>query len=130
MVENKGIKRRQATIITGVIIWLLGILTVVSFNIGAFRLPFTISGKVFENGFFDLFDLLTTNILLPLGGMLIAIFAGWYMSKDASRDELDMGHGLAYKTWFFLVRYISPVAILIVFLQLLGILDKLTQMFH
>lgn len=130
LVENRGFRRIQATIITGVVIWLLGILTVVSFNIGAFRLPFTISGKVFENGFFDLFDLLTTNIMLPLGGMFIAIFAGWYMSKDASRDELDMGHGIAYQAWHFLVRYISPVAILIVFLQLMGVLDKITDMFR
>ena len=130
MVENKGIKRRQATIVTGMIIWLLGILTVISFNIGAFKLPFTISGKTYENGFFDLFDLLTTNIMLPLGGMFIAIFAGWYMSKDASRDELDMGHGYAYKAWFFLVRYVSPVAILIVFLQLMGVLDTITNMFR
>ena len=129
MVENHGFRRVKATIVSGFAIWALGIMTVFSFNIWAFKLPFTISGKTYENGFFDFFDVLTANIMLPLGGLLIAIFAGWYMSKEASRDELDIGDGNAYQLWHYVIRYISPVAIVIVFLQLIGVLDKIVHMF-
>lgn len=129
MVENHGFRRVKATIVSGFAIWALGIMTVFSFNIWAFKLPFTISGKTYENGFFDFFDVLTANIMLPVGGLLIAIFAGWYMSKEASRDELDIGDGNAYQVWHYVIRYISPIAILIVFLQLIGVLDKIVHIF-
>jgi NSS family neurotransmitter:Na+ symporter len=71
---------------------------------------------------FDLLDYLTSNIMLPLGGLLIAVFAAWRMRRDASVDELSMGDGFFYRLWRFLVRYITPVAVMIVFLNVIGIL--------
>ena len=59
--------------------------------------------------------------MLPLGGMLIALFAGWFMSQEATRDELDMQEW-TYQSWRFLARYISPFAILIVFLNVIGVI--------
>lgn len=60
-------------------------------------------------------DFLSSQILLPLGGLLIAVFAGWVMHPDQSRDELhNMGDG-AYALWRFLVRYIVPPALLVIF---------------
>jgi NSS family neurotransmitter:Na+ symporter len=120
LVENHGIKRIKATFIAGASIWALGIFTVFSFNKWAFK--FSLFGKVHENGFFDVFDQLTANIMLPLGGMLIALFAGWFMSQEATRDELDM-KAWTYNSWRFLVRYVSPFAILIVFLNVIGIIS-------
>ncbi|MBI1423026.1 MAG: sodium-dependent transporter [Gammaproteobacteria bacterium] len=119
LVENHRFKRIKATFVAGLIIWVLGIFTVFSFNKWAFK--FTLIGKTYENGFFNIFDILTANIMLPLGGMLIAIFAGWYMSQQASRDELEVKEWM-YMTWRFLVRYISPFAILIVFLNVIGVI--------
>lgn len=119
LVENHGMKRIKATFIAGFIIWLLGILTVFSFNKWAFKFSFL--GKVHENGFFDIFDILTANFMLPLGGMLIALFAGWFMSQESTRDELNMQEW-TYQSWRFLVRYISPFAILIVFLNVIGVI--------
>ena len=120
LVENHGFKRIKATFVAGALIWLLGIFTVFSFNKWAFKFPFF--GQVYENGFFNVFDILTANIMLPLGGMLIALFAGWFMSEQATRDELEMRNEWVYQSWRFLVRYISPFAILIVFLNVLGII--------
>jgi NSS family neurotransmitter:Na+ symporter len=67
-------------------------------------------------GFFDLFDYVTANILLPLGGVLIAVFAGWVLSKSASVDELRMGEGTLYRVWRTLIRYVAPLGVFVVFL--------------
>ena len=70
-------------------------------------------------------DHLASNIILPLGGMLIAIFAGWVMCKNSTADELDIGTGALYKTWRYLTRWVAPLAVLVVFLHAAGILTAL-----
>ena len=67
-------------------------------------------------------DYLTANIMLPLGGLLIAIFSVWIMHEDASIDELNMGTGFTYQVWHLLVRYVTPIAVIIVFLRAIGII--------
>ncbi len=118
LVENKGMKRLRATLLTGGIIWLLGLLTVFSFNIGQ---EWTLFGKTV----FGLLDYLTANIMLPLGGLLIALFAGWVMSQKNTADELAMGNAVLYKVWLVLIRFVTPTAIIIVFANLTGLLDIL-----
>ena len=72
-------------------------------------------------GFFELLDHLAANILMPLGGLFIAIFAGWFMKRDASYDELAIQNHKVYMVWRFLIRYITPILILLVFLDLIEI---------
>ena len=85
---------------------------------------------VFEDStIFDLLDYLTANIMLPLGGLLIAIFAAWKMSRESSMDELAMGDGFFYHVWRFLVHYVTPVAVTIIFLNAIGVIDFFTQYF-
>jgi NSS family neurotransmitter:Na+ symporter len=60
--------------------------------------------------------------MLPLGGLLIAIFAGWYLSRSSSVDELAMGDGFKYKLWRMLIRYITPVAVALVFLRAIKVI--------
>ena len=55
--------------------------------------------------------------MLPIGGLLIAIFAAWSMSRESSVDELGMGERFWYPVWRILVRYVTPVAVVIVFLR-------------
>lgn len=116
MVENHGFSRRNATILSGGIIWLLGLLTLFSFNIGQ---EWTLFGKTA----FGLLDYLTANIMLPLGGLLIAIFAGWMMKPASTADELAMGSKVFHYCWLILIRFVSPLAILIVFANLTGLLN-------
>jgi neurotransmitter:Na+ symporter, NSS family len=114
-VETHGRSRARSAIAIGLIIWLLGFLTILSFN----ELEhFKVLGRtLFEN-----LDHLSSNILLPLGGLFITIFAGWVMCKTSTSDELDIGTGALYRWWRFLARWVAPSAVLLVFLHATGLL--------
>ncbi|MFU8895999.1 MAG: sodium-dependent transporter [Gammaproteobacteria bacterium] len=114
-VETRGRSRALSAMVIGAIIWVLGFLTILSFN----KLEgFKVLGRtIFEN-----LDHLSSNILLPLGGLFITIFAGWVMCRSSTADELDMGAGLGYQAWRFLARWVAPAAVLLVFLHATGLL--------
>ena len=71
---------------------------------------------LFNRSIFDFVDFLTNNIMMPLGGLFIPIFAGYYYSKNIARDELDTSP-IVYTIWRLSVRYIAPVAILIILIR-------------
>jgi len=114
LVENKNVSRRRASVYTGFAAWSLGLLTVVSFNIGQTWLLF---GKTM----FELLDYLTANLMLPLGGLFIAIFAGWVMPRSSSQQEFAIKRPIFYQIWLFLIRFVTPAAVIIVFLNAIGI---------
>jgi NSS family neurotransmitter:Na+ symporter len=121
IVERFNKTRAQATVGVGLLIWLLGFGSVLSFNLLAeFRF---LAGTVFDN-----VDFLTSNILLPLGGLLITIFAGWVMCRNSTADELGSS-GSLYRIWRFAARYIAPVGILFVLIKAVGILDWIVARF-
>lgn len=111
--EQTRLNRRQASALIGGIVWLMGIAVALSFN--AWQ-----DLKLFGLGLFDFFDYLTSNILLPLGGLMIVAFAGWILSSAHAREELAAGQRF-FAIWRFTVRYISPVVILFIFLSLTGL---------
>ncbi len=115
LVENKGMKRLYAAIVSGVATWLLGVATILSFSHWAF--DFNFFGMEKENGIFDMLDILTSNIMLPLGGLLIALFAGWVMKRGHSREELDQKSMIWFQIWYFLIRFVAPIAVIIIFLN-------------
>ncbi|MCP5141826.1 MAG: sodium-dependent transporter [Gammaproteobacteria bacterium] len=119
LVENRDMNRVRAATLVGMITWLLGIVTILSFNRWAFEFDF--AGETKGSGIFDILDILTSNIMLPLGGLAMAIFAGWMMKKTSVVDELKMGEGMLFKAWYVVVRYVTPVAVGIVFLNLVGV---------
>ncbi len=121
LVENKSISRIRASIWVGLSVWFLGLGTVFSFNIWSGD-DFQIFGKTF----FDILDYLTANIMLPIGGFLIALFAGRFMTRSSSVDEFSMGDGFRYGVWWLLIRYVTPVAVVIVFLNAIGLFDWLS----
>ena len=106
VVEHLHRPRSQAAMLVGGSIWLLGIGSVLSFNVLS-DVTF-LAGTIFDN-----IDYLTSNIILPLGGLLITIFAGWIMCRNSTADELG-GSGSIYKIWRLLARYVAPVGILFV----------------
>jgi NSS family neurotransmitter:Na+ symporter len=118
LVENRGFSRVRASALAGVTVWLLGIACLLSLNVWS-------SHTLFGKGVLDLFDYVTANVLLPLGGILIAVFAGWVLPRRASEDELGMGDGLGYRLWRFLVRYVAPFAVAVVLLNALGVLPAI-----
>ena len=114
MIERHNLSRGLSAIIMGSIIWALGLLTVLSDN--------GLSGFTFWKGtLFENFDHLATNILLPTSGILFTVFAGWFMSKKSSSDELDINRKFLYKLWRFLARYVAPIGVLIIFLNAIGL---------
>jgi NSS family neurotransmitter:Na+ symporter len=118
LVERFGRTRAQAAVMVGVLIWALGFGTVLSFGVLAdFRFY---KGTVFHN-----VDHLTSNIMLPLGGVFITVFAAWVMCRNSTADELG-GAGGIYRLWRFSARYVAPIAILFVFLKAVGVLPELS----
>ncbi len=113
LIENHGFSRPGAAWLCGALSWLLGLGTIFSFNLWS-------DYRLFDRSFFELLDFLTSNIMLPMGGLFIALFTGWIMPRAASRAELATGERI-YAGWRILVRYVAPVAVIVVLLNLLGI---------
>ena len=81
-----------------------------------------LSGFTFFQGtFFDNIDFVTSNIALPVGGLAIVVFAGWFMSSSSTSEELDPDAGLGYQLWRFSARFIAPVAVVCIFLNAIGV---------
>lgn len=114
VVENTQIKRSHATLALGVTVWLLGIAVALSFSTWK---SITI---IFGLGIFDTLDKLTSTIMLPLGGLMMALFAGYIMRKEHLQDELNLKAG-PYQIWTITNNYIAPIAIFAVFIYLLGL---------
>lgn len=106
LVERFKMKRINASILLGVVVWSLGIACLGSFN---FMSDVTFFGK----NTFDSLDYITANIMLPLGGILIALFAGWVVKDKFAQDELNLSAGV-YKVWNWSVKFTAPIAIAIV----------------
>lgn len=124
LIEKFSISRLLSSVICGAVVWALGLGTVFSFNnwskIELFNGTF-LEGK----SFFDLLDYATSNIMLPLGGILICVFSAWFLSESSRRDELKIKYEGAYRLWRFLARYITPLGVILIFLHVIGILEKL-----
>jgi NSS family neurotransmitter:Na+ symporter len=109
IVESFKTKRYIAAGALGLIAWTLGILSALSFNLIA---DFTPIG---DRNFFDSMDFLSNQVLLPLGGILIAIFVAWVMKREHVLDELEIKEGWLLNTWFILLKFLSPLMVGIVF---------------
>ena len=106
-VEKFKMSRTLAAVIIGFSAWLLGLATVFSFNIWS-------DVKMFDKTVFDLLDFLTTNIMLPMGGLFIAIFVGWKMSETKMMNEVGIDYPILFKLWRFTLRFLAPIAIIAV----------------
>ena len=111
LTDNGWLERSGAALAVGSFAWLLGLGTIFSFTEAE-------SWTVFGLTVFEVLDYLASNVLLPLGGLLIAVFAGWKLPELVLRDEIAIERERAYRLWRFMLRYLSPVAIVAVFLKL------------
>ncbi|MCB0800498.1 MAG: sodium-dependent transporter, partial [Bacteroidales bacterium] len=116
--EQLNLNRRTAVIIATASMFMLGIAASLSWGVMK-------DVKLFRLNIFDLFNFTTANILLPLGGLLIVAFLGWFFPGRSVRDELS-NEGVLPVRYFplyrFIIRFIAPVAIALVFLNGLGLL--------
>lgn len=103
--EEGILSRKSSAIIISIFIWILGLGSAFSFNIWS---DFNLIGN---KNFLDSMDFLANQILLPLGGMLIAIFVGWYMDKSLIKSEVGVTNGLLYRMWRFFVKFVAPLCV-------------------
>lgn len=102
--EQRGISRRIAVPGLGLIIWLGGI------------------ASIYSGDVFDTLDYVTSNIMLPLGGLLIAIFVGWVFGYTRTRKEINTSPTLLFNLWFIILRFVAPAGVIAVFLRSIGII--------
>jgi NSS family neurotransmitter:Na+ symporter len=110
--EEFKLKRKTAVIAVFLGIWVLGCLCSLSLGILG-------DWKVLGRTIFDLFDYLSANVLMLIGGLLVVFFVAWKLGKKAMHDELTNGGTLKIPNWvidtlYFLLRFIAPTAILII----------------
>lgn len=111
LTDRWRIGRGPAACIIGFAAWLLGLGSVFSFSDAE-------NWTVFGRTVFDSFDFLTANVLLPFGGLLIAIYGGWKLPAFVLREELNVKSEGFYRFWRFMLRYLSPIVIGAVFISL------------
>ena len=102
-------------ILTGTFSWVLGISAALSFNIWADVRLMAAIPYLADKSIFLLLDFLVANFLLPLNAMLIAVFAGWMMTRKTLLKELGV-HSEALSLFLHIVlRYVAPVLIILIF---------------
>ena len=119
IVEKGHMKRPVAAAITGGVMFVLGILATLS------QSPVLADVKIFGKNFFDLFDFVSSNVLLPVGGLAIAVVGGWILSRKAfhGRDEQGLCDGALARAHDFRVHQVSsPILILLILLNSLGVI--------
>ncbi|MEP9404772.1 sodium-dependent transporter [Peribacillus frigoritolerans] len=113
MIKGDSAKRKKASWIAGITVFLIGIPSALSFGVLS-------DLKIFNLSIFDFADYLTSNIALPVGALFISLFIGYQMKRIEVQKEFetgaDPGRSL-FKLWYFLIRYIVPIMIILVFLK-------------
>jgi NSS family neurotransmitter:Na+ symporter len=107
--ERYDIPRHKSALLVIGSIAVLSVISSLSYNVLS---DFTLGGHNFN----DTLDYFSTKVLLPVGGLLIAVFAGWAVHKSASRDELTSLNAVTYEIWHFLIRFVVPPALLTIFI--------------
>jgi len=116
-IDRFGWSRLKASIAMGLFFWFFGLFAILS-NIDGYKEFLTWGGK----SFFDWVDYVTAAIMLPLGGLFMAIFVGFIMKKSQVESVMRPQLKWAFDVWYFNLRYIIPVAMFIVILSLIGII--------
>lgn len=118
LIDRFKLSRIKASLGAGLFFYLFGIIAILSIS-KEYGHYFTFGSK----NFFDWADFITASILLPLGGLIMAIFVGHAMEKERVAALLQKQLGTAYPLWYFSLRYIVPAALVVVMLNLVGIIE-------
>lgn len=110
--EDKwALSRRNGCIVFGSLAWLLGIVSVLSFNLWSGFMPLNMIDAFQGKTLYDLFDYFTANLLMPLGGIFIALFVGWRVKPAVLAEELSFGSNALFQIWLWMIRVVAPLAI-------------------
>ena len=120
-IDERGWQRRRAAVLAGVVVAIMGIPSALS---GGTRYFGSDLVSLLNKNWFDSMDYLASNWMLPLGGLGIALFTAWRMDEALRYDHFLSGSRLRifYKWWLLLLKFLVPVAILLVFLHAVGLI--------
>lgn len=110
--ERFGFHRISASLVVAGAAWLLGLGSVLSFN------QWSEQELLWGMNFYSCLDFFTTNLLLPSGGLLTAIFVGWIMKRELAAHEMQQDHPRLLIVWRWVLRYVSPIAVLAIIINL------------
>jgi NSS family neurotransmitter:Na+ symporter len=116
--EHRGAHRPTMTVACGVLAWLGGIVSVLSFSLLADVYPLEVLSLMEGKTFFDIMDFIVANILLPINALLIALFAGWALDRATAGAELGTSSGPWFIYWRFALRFLVPAALIAIMLDL------------
>ena len=122
-VEEFKMKRSVATAATTILGCVLGAFATLSFGPLSHIAPFQSFGV--DMSIFDVSDFLASNILLPLGAFFVFVFLGWFYDIEQTKDEVSNQGALKvrlFPVFVFIIRYVAPLAILLVFLRGVGLI--------
>jgi len=112
-VEELHLKRRTSSLLSTLIVFIVGAFCTLSFG------PLS-NVTIFNRSIFDFFDLVTASYLMPIGALGMTIYLGWFFPKADVRDELSNGGTLkakAFGLYYFILRYIAPLALLVILIS-------------
>lgn len=110
-----SMSRRRIVFVVTTLLWIAGLGTVFSFGSLQDFHPLGFIPAFESRNIFESIDYIVSNWMMPAGGVLVAVLAGWGLKRSATLEELKLTDGRLYKTWRFLVCYLVPVAITLVF---------------
>ncbi len=123
LMDTKNFSRRKSVIISGIIIFIFGVFATLSYNpegvLGHFKDPIT------GSNIFNMYDKISSNILMPLGGLSTAIICGYFIKKDVMYNEISNKGKLkinnVYSVYRVILRYVTPILVAMVLISSLGI---------
>lgn len=121
LIDERGISRHKATVISGAAIFVFTIFAALSFTDAKFLSTLNIFGEG-KDGWFSTADHFVSNWMLPTGGFLIALAAGWFMTRKATESELVDGtqpRWFHYGAWRFFIRFVAPAAVLAIIIAVI-----------
>jgi len=118
LIDRFDFTRTKAVVFISILYWIVGVAALLSYT-KSYGDIFSVAQKPL----FDILEYTTDSILLPLGGFLIAVFVGYILDKDrvASQLKKEMGNRL-FTVWRFSIRYVAPIALVFMMLNLIGII--------
>jgi neurotransmitter:Na+ symporter, NSS family len=117
--QQGGITRARAAVLACGLAWLVGIGSVLSFNLWSAWRPLAFVPSLAQMTFFEAMDYLGGSILLLIGAFFTSLFFGWRLSRTILAEELDATTPLARQVCVWLLRYLCPIAILAIFVSVI-----------
>ncbi len=113
--ETTRLGRKKITIYAGVVLWLVGLGSVFSFNIWSGFTPLSFIKPLEGKTIFGIIDYFGSNLLMPIGGILMAVIAGWLLSRQSTHAELDPPNENIFMVWRILIRFVAPATVAAIF---------------